>query len=148
MNNQISNFETLSIIVYDCHFDKVHYALVLAAAAAALNRPVTLFFTMQACRALLKPNPEGNLGWTLMPLSSGLGTGADCDKDFARKKIATFEELLGACSTMGVRFLVCEMGLKATSVTRESLRNDITIEEGGAVTFLGDVNKTGAVLFI
>ncbi len=42
----------LSIIVYSGQFDKVHYALVMASAAAAVGRPVTMFFTMDACIAL------------------------------------------------------------------------------------------------
>ena len=55
--------DKLSIIVYDGHFDKVHYALVLAAAASAVGRPVTLFFTMGACRALMKPANDGQPAW-------------------------------------------------------------------------------------
>ena len=44
--------DKLSIVVYSGKFDEVHYALVMASAAAAVGRPVTLFFTMDACIAL------------------------------------------------------------------------------------------------
>ena len=135
--------DKLSVVVYDGNFDKVHYALVMASAAAAIGRPVTLFFTMQACRALTKDR-----GWTAMPLSDGDGTGAKRDAAYAEKKVATFEELLSACVAMEVRFLVCEMGLRAIGLERGDLRDDVPIEEGGVVTYLGDASKDGAMLFI
>jgi len=135
--------DKLSIVVYDGHFDKVHYALVMASAAAAIGKPVTLFFTMEACRALTKDR-----GWTAMPLSDTEGDGTARDAEYGGRKVATFEELLEACVTMKVRFLVCEMGLRARDLTRADLRDDIPIEEGGVVTFLTDASKDGAMVFI
>ena len=67
--------DKLSIIVYAGHFDKVHYALVMAAAAAAIGRPVTLFFTMGACNALKAPGADGEPAWRQMPLSEEKGLG-------------------------------------------------------------------------
>ncbi len=140
--------EKLSIVLFSGEFDKVHYALVLASAAAAIGRPVTLFFTMEACRALTKPTAEGVPGWRAMPVSQGQETGGRMDDRFAERKVATFEELLMACPEMGVRFLVCEMGLRAMGLGRGDLREDLPIEEGGVVTFLTDASKDGAMLFI
>lgn len=40
--------ENLSIVLFAGGFDRVHYALVMASAAAATNRKVTLFFTGRA----------------------------------------------------------------------------------------------------
>ena len=44
--------QKLSVIVFSGDYDRVHYALAMASAAAATNRAVTLFFTMAATRAL------------------------------------------------------------------------------------------------
>ena len=55
--------DKLSIVVYAGFYDKVHYALVMAAAAAAIGRPVTLFFTMGACHALKSPADGGEPPW-------------------------------------------------------------------------------------
>ena len=44
--------EKLSLIVQSDDFDRVHYALVLASAALATGKPVTLLFAMAATRAL------------------------------------------------------------------------------------------------
>ena len=149
MNDSPAGPDKLSVVVYDRHFDKVHYALVMASGAAAIGRQGTLFFTMQACRALFKPEVEdGQPGWAAMPLSDADGTGAERDAAYGERKVATFEELLEACVAMGVRFLVCEMGLRAHDMSRDQLRDDVPIEEGGVVTFVTDASKDGAMIFI
>jgi peroxiredoxin family protein len=83
-----------------------------------------------------------------MLLSDGLGDGAARDADYGAKKVATFEELLEAWAAMNVKFLVCEMGLRALNMNREVLRDDLSIEEGGVVTFLSDASRDGAMVFI
>ena len=146
--NEFAGYEKLSIIVYDGHFDKVHYALVMASGAAAIGREVTLFFTMSASRALLKDDGQGRPGWASMPLFDSGGDGATRDAQYGEHKVATFEELLEACVSMKVRFLVCEMGLRALDIDRSDLREDVPVEEGGIVTFLTDASSDGAVIFI
>ena len=140
--------DKLSIVVFSGDFDKVHYALVLAAAAAAIGKPVTLFFTMGACRALQRPAADGTPAWRSMPLGDGAGSGGEMDDSFAARAIATFEELLASCVAMEVRFLVCEMGLRAMDLERRALRDDVPVEAGGVVTFLNDASGDGAMLFI
>ncbi len=139
--------DQLSIIVYDHHFDKVHYALVTASAAAAIGKPVTLFFTMGACHALLEETCiDGD--WRTMPLSDEPGTGDVRDRYYRDNGIGGFEELLEACQALNVQFMVCEMGLRAKGLSDETLRKDLKIEIAGMVTFLNDASKTGAVIFI
>lgn len=132
----------LSAVVYSGDADKVHYALVMASAAAAVDTPATLFFTMEACRALVPG------GWAAMRRSSGTGTGADLDATHIRGGIGRFEELLAACAALGVRFIVCEMGLKAVGLSFAELRTDVVIEQAGVVTFLNDAEPGGMSLFI
>lgn len=123
--------DKLSIIVHSGDFGRVHYALVLASAAAAVGKPVTLFFTMDATRALTP-------GW------------ADAEKErgLADKGIGTFEDLLSACVELGVTFMVCEAGRRAAGVEPGDLREDVPVAEGGAVTFLNDASSDGAMLFV
>ncbi|MBT3358254.1 MAG: hypothetical protein HN403_01345 [Rhodospirillales bacterium] len=137
--------DKLSIVVFTGDFDKVHYALVLASGAAAVGKAVTLFFTMDACHALKK----GAASWRSLPTSRRDGkTGGDMDDGFADAGVATFEELLSACPELGVRFMVCEMGLKAIGLERADLRDDIPFEDGGVVTFVTDASADGTMLFI
>ena len=143
----------LSLVVYSGDFDKVHYALAMAAAAAAIGMPATLFFTMGACRALLPPGPTGEPAWRGMPVSEGAGAGEGEDgggRDDAYRKrgVGGFEELMGSCAELGVRFIVCEMGLRAMDIERQGLRSDIPIEAAGIVTFLNDASADGTVVFV
>lgn len=123
--------DKLSIIVYSGDYERVHYALVLASAAAATGKAATLFFTMEATRALIP-------GW------------ADDAHEaaYAAKGIGTFEELLSACAELGVTFMVCEMGRRAADVDPAGFRDDVPITEGGAVTFMNDASRDGQMLFI
>lgn len=139
--------DKLSLAVFSGEFERVHYALVLASGAAAIDTPVTLFFTMGACRALAKGN-----GWRQLPVGQASGLrevdGGGVDDAFQAKRVGTFEELLAACAELGVRFLVCEMGLRALDMTPEDLRDDIPVEICGVVTFLNDASGTGGMMFI
>ncbi len=148
MNGDGNPPDKLSIVVFAGHYDKVHYALVMASAAAAVGRPVTLFFTMGACHALCAAGDDGKPTWRDLPLSEEEGTGGDKDDAYAALKVATFEELLQSCVQMGVKFMVCEMGLRAVGLEDEPLRDDIPLEKGGVVTFLVDASKDGAMIFI
>jgi len=122
----------LSIIIHDGAFGRVHYALVLASAAAAIGRPVTLFFTMAATAAL-----QADGDW---------GRGEDAA--LRGRGVAGFEELLDACAALKVRFLVCEAGLKAMDLNFETLRDDLPLERAGAVTLLNEATADGAMLFV
>ena len=140
--------DKLSIVVFSGDFDRVHYALVMAAAAIASNTPVTLFFTMWAGRALERPLADGSPAWTRLRVSEGSQSAAEMDAGFKAKGVGTFEELLEACVALEVTFMVCEMGLKALGMDPDNLRPDVPVAKGGVVTFLADASKTGAMLFV
>lgn len=156
----------LSLVVYSGGFSRVHYALVLASAAAAVGTPATVFFTMGAAHYLRKPQADGTPGWRSLPAigqepvmsaaaaaaSEASGHHALCagavDDQYAERKAATFEELLLACAAFGVTFMVCEMGLRVIGLEASALRTDVSITQGGVVSFLADASEHGAMLFI
>jgi len=140
--------EKLSIIIFSGDFDKIHYALVMASAAAAIDIPVTLFFTMGASRALLA-SPEN--AWQCLPggaVTNTGETGGDINNKFKRRMVATFEELLQACVSLKVKFMVCDMGLRAMDLDVKALRNDVPFEAGGMVTFFNDAFSNGQMILI
>lgn len=139
--------DKLSIVVFSGDFDRIHYALVMAAAAVASNTPVTLFFTMWAGRALEKPLADGRPAWTRLKCSDGAAAAA-MDDGFKAKGVGSFEELLEACVALGVTVMVCEMGLKALGMDPDGLRPDVPVAKGGVVTFLADASRAGAMLFV
>ncbi len=126
----------LSIVVYSGDFGRVHYALMMAAAAAAVDRPVTLFFTMGAVQALRRPD-----GWVNL-------SGAEWDDHLKDRQIADFETLLQSCAAMDVVFMVCEAGLKAEDLSISDLRDDLEIEVTGLVTFFNQTESAGQTLFV
>ena len=140
--------QKLSIIIFSGDFDKIHYALAMASAAAAVDMPVTLFFTMGASRALLA-SPEN--AWMYLPagqVAEAGETGGGVDNNFKQRTVATFEELLKACISLDVKFMVCDMGLRAMGLEGLALRGDVPIETGGMVTFFNDAHANGQMVFI
>jgi len=112
----------LSIIVRAGDYESAHYALALAAAALAVNKPAVLFFTMGGIRALTGPPPALE----------------DWDRDALnrQRQVGDFETLLQACVELGGRFIVCEMGLRSLDIDRASLRPDVPFTIAGIVTLL------------
>ena len=145
-NASIDSIEKLSLIVHSSDIGKIHYALVLAAGAAAINKPVTLFFTMGASTVLSKNNGEV-LPWHNMP-ASGFANGLEMNNALKQRGVADFQTLFQACVELGVRFMVCEMGLSFAEIKKTDLRDDVKIEITGVVTFLHDASKNGSVIFI
>ncbi len=133
----------LSLVVASGTYEKVHYAFVMAAGAAAVGIPVTMFFTMGASRTVLN-----GAGWhELVSDISGMSA-KHRDEDFAEKGVATLEELIESSAELGVRFMVCEMGLVAEGLKDIPLRDDLTIEVTGVVTFFDDAEAGGSVVYI
>ena len=93
MNTETESPKKLSLVVFSGSFEKVHYALVMASSALATGREVTLFFTMEASRALLAPS-----GWRHLRTDAQGATATSIDLSYATRGIGTFEELLSDCA--------------------------------------------------
>jgi peroxiredoxin family protein len=142
--------DRLGLILLSGCFDRVHYGLAMASAAAALERPVTLFATLAATRAFVAEGADGRPGWASLPLSAelaepGLPDGAALDARYRARGVAGFEELLQACAGLGVELIACEMGLRAQDVASTALRVDLPIQRAGLATLLG---RGGQVLVL
>jgi len=143
MSTETESPKKLSLVIFSGSFEKVHYALVMASAALATGREVTLFFTMDASRALLAPS-----GWRHLRSEVEGATATSIDLSFSTRGIGSFEELLSACASLGAKFMVCEMGLRALGLENDATRDELSIETGGVVTFLNDAKQNGEMLFI
>ncbi len=96
-----------------------HYALVVAAGAAALGRSVTLFATNRGCLLLADP----------CPLVAG-----PREATTTARGVAGVAVLLEACAELGVRRIACEAGLKAEGLSGLGLAAGV--EVAGIATFL------------
>ena len=133
--------ERLSLVLLSGSFERVHYALCMASAAAALERPVTLFVTLGALRALVAADAHGRPGWMGLPVAdepaaAATVDGAALDARNRARGVAGFEELLQTCASLEVEFMICEMGLRTLGLTPEALRSDVRLEPGGLATLL------------
>jgi peroxiredoxin family protein len=136
--------DALAIAVHAGSFDRVHYALVMASAAAASDRRATLFFTGNAVIALTR-RADGQPGWHA--LEAAPEGAAARDAAWRARKVAGFEELLAACHELDVRLIACEMALRAAGLETAPLRDDLEPEIAGVVTFLQAADG-GATLFV
>lgn len=112
----------LGILLRHGDHEAAHYALVLATAAAAVGRPVTLFVTNGGCRLLLHRTPL-----LADPREALLGA----------RGVAGIAELLAAAEELGIARVACEAGLRAEAIDRAALAPGV--EVAGVVTFLGAV---------
>ncbi len=133
----------LALVIHSDDFSRVYYALAMASAAAALERPATLFFTMGATRALVATDGRGGPGWHALQ-----GDPAARDRELAAAGTGDFETLLEACGELDVRIMVCEAGLKAMGLARGDLRADVQLEEGGLATLLLEAGDQARIVFV
>ena len=107
-------------------------------------------WTSKFSKASHWPDPDRNTRTLLLPcvVIRSSDTTTTADRGFAERGVATFEELLEACVALGVKVMVCEMGLKALGMDPEALRSDVPVAKGGVVTFLADASRDGAMLFV
>ena len=127
----MTGIEKLSLVIHSGDYSRMHYALVMASAAAAMGKPVTILFAGTSVLALAK-------NWQT----------PDEDHRAQALGIAGFEELLAACRDLGARLLVCETALALTELKPVQLRDDLSLETAGAVTFLNDASPTGNMVFV
>ena len=120
--NSGGNAGGLSVILRSDDYESAHYALALAAAALAVNKPAVLFFTMGGIRAL-QGSPPALRNWSR-------------DAKNRERGVGDFETLLQACVELGARLIVCEMGLRSLDIDRASLRADVPVTVAGIVTLL------------
>jgi peroxiredoxin family protein len=103
--------------------DRVHYAFVLAAGAAALGRSVVLFASNRGCLGLARD-------WSALDDSSR-------DARVRTAGVAGLDELREASIDLGVRLLACEAGLRAEGIDPAALLPQVDV--AGVATFLSAV---------
>jgi peroxiredoxin family protein len=143
----VAERERLSVVLLSGDFARVHYALCLASAGAALDRPVTLFVTLGALRAFTGDDAQGRPAWARLPVREELGApevadGGALEAHYRARGAAGFEELLQSCRALGVEFMVCEMGLQVLGLEPTELRSDLEPQPGGLATLLARGGQT------
>jgi predicted peroxiredoxin len=112
----------LGVLLISGGHERAHYALMVAAAAAAIGRDVTLFATNEGAALLLEATPLA----------------ADPrEAELSARGVANLAELLAAAASLGVRRIACEAGLRTADLAGQPLAEGV--EVAGLVTFLAAV---------
>lgn len=115
--------QPLGILLLSGCFERAHTALLMAASAASLDRPVVVFATQGGLHALCRD-------W------SGL-QGSEADAILQARGVAGFEALREVLLPLGVRLMACEAGLRGRALPPEALLAGV--EHAGVPSFLAAV---------
>ena len=142
----------LVIFAWSGDLDRVWPTLILANTAAALGKPVTVFFTfwglfplvrndrgitgkqwMQKMLSVMNRGGTANLGLSKMNF---FGMGPAMMRTLAKKhNVASPQELLETARDMGVKLVPCQMTMDLMGLTKDDLIEGIE-EPAGATTAL------------
>lgn len=152
-----------TIIVFSNDLDKVLASFIIANGAAAMGRPVTMFFTFWGLNVLRKANKakvdktfiEGMFG-AMMPRGheklklskmNMLGMGTRMMKGIMKKKnVSSLEELIRKAQENGVKIVACTMSMDVMGIKKEELIE--SIDYAGVGTYLADAEESNVNLFI
>ena len=164
--SQIDKPETLqgkTLVVFDGDLDKVLASFIIANGAAAMGRPVTMFFTFWGLNVLRKqksvkvnktmldkvfakmmPRGAKKLKLSKMHLF-GIGT-AMIKNVMKKKQVFSLEELITQAKENGVRLVACTMSMDIMGIHPEELIDGV--EFGGVASYLADAEKANVNLFV
>jgi len=152
-----------NIIVFSGDLDKAIASFIIANAAAAMGRKVSMFFTFWGLNILRKPEkvavkkdflskmfgammPRGTkkLGLSRMNM---LGMGPKMIRGVMKKKnIASLEELIASARKNGVELVACSMSMDVMGIKKEELLDGIGFS--GAAAMLANAEESDMSLFI
>jgi len=155
--------EGKTIIVFSGDLDKVLASFIIANGAAAMGRPVTMFFTFWGLTALRKSEkqpvrkslvesmfgfmlPRGSKKLKLSKMNmGGMGT-AMMKKIMNDKHVDSLETLIQKAMKSGVKIVACTMSMDVMGIQAEELIDGV--ELGGVGAYLGDAEESNVNLFI
>jgi peroxiredoxin family protein len=152
-----------TIIVFSGDMDKVMASFIIANGAAAMGRPVTMFFTFWGLSVLRKTDktkvvksPMEKMFGAMLPKGAdklkiskmnmgGMGT-LMMKKIMKDKNVNSLEELIKSAMDNGVKIVACTMSMDVMGMKPEELIDGI--EYGGVGYYLGDAEESNVNLFI
>jgi NADPH-dependent 2,4-dienoyl-CoA reductase/sulfur reductase-like enzyme/peroxiredoxin family protein/TusA-related sulfurtransferase/rhodanese-related sulfurtransferase len=152
-----------TIIVFSGDLDKVLASFIIANGAAAMGRPVTMFFTFWGLTVLRKAEkqpvkktfmesmfgamlPRGSKKLRLSRMNmGGMGT-AMMKKIMNDKNVDSLETLIRSAIRQGVKIVACTMSMDVMGIKEEELIDGV--ELGGVGAYLGDAEESNVNLFI
>lgn len=152
-----------TIIVFSGDLDRALASFIIANGAAAMGRPVTMFFTFWGLNILRKADAPGmkkpfmdKMFGMMMPKGSkklklskmnmaGMGTSM-MKKVMQEKNVDSLEVLMKNAMENGVKLVACTMSMDIMGLKKEELIDGITY--AGVASYLGDAEESNVNLFI
>lgn len=152
-----------NIIVFSGDLDKAIAALIIANAAAAMGRKVSMFFTFWGLSILRRPEkvklkkpfisrmfgmmmPRGSKKLTLSKMNMG-GMGAKMIRGVMKSKnVDSLEDLIKTAQANGVELIACSMSMDVMGIEKEELIEGVTLS--GAAAMLANAEESDMSLFI
>lgn len=152
-----------TMVVFSGDLDKILASFIIANGAAAMGRPVTMFFTFWGLNALRKSEnqrvkkplidsmfgmmmPRGTSRLKLSKMHMG-GMGTKMMKKVMKdKNVDSLEDLMKNAMTNGVRIVACTMSMDVMGITKEELIDGV--EFAGVAAYLGDAEQSNVNLFV
>ena len=169
-NNETKEKETITslpqgktIIVFDGDMDKAMASFIIANGAAAMGRPVTMFFTFWGLNILRKKEKvkvkksfiESMFG-KMMPRGvdqlklsnmNMMGMGSKMMKYVMKSKnVASLDQLIEDAKRNGVKLVACTMSMDVMGIKEEELIDGV--ELAGVASYLADAENSNVNLFI
>ncbi|MDY4784169.1 DsrE/DsrF/DrsH-like family protein [Pygmaiobacter massiliensis] len=152
-----------NIIVFSGDLDKAIASFIIANAAAAMGRKVSMFFTFWGLNVLRKPEkvhvkkdfmstmfgkmmPRGSKKLGLSKMNMG-GMGAKMIRGVMQNKnISSLEDLIHLAQQNGVELVACSMSMDVMGITPAELIDGVKL--GGAAAMIANAEESDMSLFI
>ena len=152
-----------TMVVFSGDLDKAIASFIIANGAAAMGRPVTMFFTFWGLNILRKEEkqqikkpflekmfgammPRGVKKLKLSKMNmAGMGTRM-MKKVMKDKNVDSLEMLMKHAMDNGVKLVACTMSMDVMGITKEELIDGV--ELAGVASYLGDAEDSNVNLFI
>lgn len=152
-----------NLIVFSGDLDKAIASFIIANAAAAMGREVSMFFTFWGLNILRKPDkvkvkkdaiskmfasmmPRGTAKLKLSKMNMG-GMGAKMIRSVMKKKnVDSLEDLISQAQANGVELIACSMSMDIMGIKQEELIDGVKM--AGAAAMLANAEESDMSLFI
>ena len=152
-----------TIIVFSGDLDKAIASFIIANGAAAMGKPVTMFFTFWGLNILRKNEkvsvpkniiekafgmmmPRGSKKLQLSKMNMA-GMGAKMIRMVMKdKNVESLEDLIQAAIDNGVNIVACTMSMDVMGIKEEELIDGVNL--GGVGYYLGEAEDSNVNLFI
>jgi len=160
---EISANNNKNLIVFSGDLDKAIASFIIANAAAAMGRKVSMFFTFWGLNILRKPEkvdtqkdlmskmfgammPRGSKKLSLSKMNMG-GMGAKMIRGVMDdKNVDSLEDLIKLAQSNGVELLACSMSMDVMGIKQEELIDGVKL--AGAAAMIANAEESDMSLFI